>query len=206
MATGVTGRAIAFLAAEGVDQHELAEPWDALSGAGADVRLVSLEGGEIGSTAPDDVAARFAVDRVLSNVRAGQYDALVLPGGKASVERLRSDPAVAAFVKAFVDADKPVAAIDDAVGLLVEAGVVRGRTLTSSHSLAADVRNAGGEWVDKPVVVDQKLITSREPGDLTRFCARILDLFGDAIDERRLDSTVEQSFPASDPPPGPTTA
>jgi protease I len=127
----------------------------------------------------------------------------VLPGGTANLERLRATPAAVAFVKAFIDADKPVAAIGEAPGILVQADVVRGRTLTSSANVAAEIRESGGEWVDQPVVVDQKLITSRGPDDLPRFCDRITELFGEAIDERRLDFTVEQSFPASDPPPGP---
>ncbi len=203
MANGVSGRAIAFLATDGVDERQLADSWGALADAGADLHLVSLAGGEIRGTQPDDVAPRFPVGRVLSEVRAGQYDGLVLPGGRANLDRLRADPAVLAFVRAFVDADKPVAAVGDAVGVLVAADAVRGRTVTSSPDLANEVRESGGDWVDQPVVVDQKLVTARGADDLPRFGARVLEVFDEAIDERRLDFTVEQSFPASDPPPGP---
>jgi protease I len=203
MPVGVTGRKIAFLATDGVDQREMAEPWDALSRAGADLHLVSLHAGEIQAAHGDDASARFRVDRVLTEVRAGQYDGLVLPGGVANPDRLRVDANAVAFVKAFMDADKPVAAICHAPWVLIEADAVRGRTLTSWPSLRTDITNAGGDWVDRRVVVDQKLITSRRPDDLPAFCEKVLAIFGEAIDERRLDFTVEQSFPASDPPPGP---
>lgn len=203
MPSGVSGRAIAFLATDGVDERELADSWGVLADAGADLHLVSLEGGEIRGRQPDDVAARFPVGRVLSEVRAGQYDGLVLPGGRANIDRLRTQAAAIAFVKAFVDADKPVAAVGDAVGVLIAADAVRGRTVTSSPDLANEVSQAGGDWVDQPVAVDQKLVTARGADDLPRFGARVLEVFDEAIDERRLDFTVEQSFPASDPPPGP---
>ena len=204
MTSGLARRPIAFLATDGVDQRELAEPWTALADAGADLHLVSLRGGEIQSTAADDVAGRFPVDRLLSEVRAGQYDALVLPGGAGNLDRLRTERATVGFVKAFMDADKPVAAIGGAAAILLAADALRGRSVTSAPDLAAGVRAAGAEWVDRPVVVDQKLITGRGGEDLAVFCARLVALFGDAIEERRLDFTVEQSFPASDPPPGPT--
>jgi protease I len=203
MPSGVTGRKIAFLATDGVEHRELAEPWDALSNAGAELHLVSIRSGEIQAMSGDSAAGRFAVDRVLCEVRAGEYDGLVLPGGVANPDRLRTHEGAVSFVRAFVDADKPVAAICHAPWLLVEADVVRGRSLTSWPSLKTDIRNAGGLWVDRPVEVDQRLITSRKPDDLPAFCAKVLKLFTAAIDERRLDFVVEQSFPASDPPPGP---
>src|SRR5688500_11912650 len=155
MPAGVTGRKIAFLATDGVDQRELAEPWDALSRAGAELHLVSIQPGEIQAAHGDEAAVRFAVDRVISQVRAGQYDGLVLPGGVANPDRLRTHADAVAFVKAFMDADKPVAAICHAPWILIEADAVRGRTLTSWPSLKTDIRNAGGEWVDRRVVVDQ---------------------------------------------------
>ena len=203
MPAGVTGRKIAFLATDGVDQRELAEPWDTLSQAGAELHLISIHPGEIQAAHGDASASRFAVDRVVSEVRAGQYDGLVLPGGVANPDRLRTHADAVAFVKAFMDADKPVAAICHAPWVLIEADAVRGRTLTSWPSLKTDITNAGGDWVDRRVVVDQKLITSRRPDDLPAFCEKLLATFVEAIDERRLDFTVEQSFPASDPPPGP---
>jgi protease I len=203
MPSGLRGRRIAFLATDGVEQRELAEPWDALSNAGAELHLVSLRAGEIRATRDDEPAGHFTVDRVVSDVRARDYDGLVLPGGVANPDRLRTHPDAVAFVRAFVDADKPVAAICHGPWMLVEADAVRGRSLTSWPSLKTDIRNAGGEWVDRAVETDQRLVTSRKPDDLPKFCAKLLDIFSRAIDERRLDSVVEQSFPASDPPPGP---
>jgi protease I len=203
MPAGVTGRKIAFLATDGVDQRELAEPWDALSRAGADLHLISVHGGEIQAERENMPAGRFAVDRVVRDVRAGDYDGLVLPGGVANPDRLRTHPDAVAFVRAFMEADKPVAAICHAPWVLIEADVVRGRTLTSWPSLRTDIRNAGGLWVDREVETDQRLITSRRPDDLPAFNAKVLAVFGSAIDERRQDAVVEQSFPASDPPPGP---
>ena len=204
MPSGLSGRRIAFLATDGVEHSELAEPWEALSNAGAELHLVSLEAGEIQSTEHDEPAGRFTVDRVLRDVRAREYDGLVLPGGVANPDTLRTHPDAVAFVRAFVDADKPVGAICHGPWLLVEADAVRGRTLTSWPSLKTDIRNAGGEWVDRAVETDQKLVTSRTPDDLPKFCAKLIDVFSNAIDERRLDAVVEQSFPASDPPPGPS--
>lgn len=200
---GVEGRKIAFLATDGVEESELADPWNALSNAGAELHLISLHPGEIQSVQHDTPARRFPVDRVIDQVRAGDYDGLVLPGGVANPDRLRMNDNAVAFTRAFFDADKPVAAICHGPWLLVEADVVRGRTLTSWPSLKTDIRNAGGEWVDREVETDQRLVTSRKPADLPAFCAKVLRLFATAIDERRLDRVVEQSFPASDPPPMP---
>jgi protease I len=203
MPAGVAGRKIAFLAANGVEQRELAEPWDVLTRAGAELHLISIEKGEIQAERDGKPAGRFVVDRLVSEVRAGEYDGLVLPGGVANPDRLRIHPGAVAFVRAFMDADKPVAANCHAPWLLIEADSVRGRTLTSWPSLRTDIRNAGGLWVDREVELDQRLITSRKPDDLPAFSAKVLSVFGAAIDERRQDSVVEQSFPASDPPPGP---
>ena len=203
MPTALSGRKIAFLATDGVEHSELAEPWQALSSAGAELHLVSPKAGEIQSTEHDEPAGRFTVDRVLTDVRAREYDGLVLPGGVANPDKLRMVPEAVAFVRAFVDADKPVAAICHGPWLLVEADAVRGRMLTSWPSLKTDIRNAGGEWVDRAVATDQKLVTSRQPDDLPKFCAKLVDIFSRAIEERRWDSVVEQTFPASDPPPGP---
>ena len=203
MESGVSGRKIAFLATDGVEQRELAEPWDALTRAGAQLHLISIRDGEIQAVSGDEPATRFRVDKLITEVRAGEYDGLVLPGGVANPDRLRTNRDAVAFVRAFMDADKPVAAICHGPWLLVEADAVRGRSLTSWPSLQTDIRNAGGLWVDRPVETDQHLVTSRKPDDLPAFNAKILQLFAAAIDERRQDFVVEQSFPASDPPPGP---
>jgi protease I len=145
------------------------------------------------------------VHRYLADVSAADFDALVIPGGVASPDALRMDKRAVALVREFLEADKPVAAICHGPWLLVEADGVRGRTLTSWPSLQTDIRNAGGTWVDKQVQVDQKLITSRKPDDLPAFCARIVADFTTSMRESRLDDIVEQSFPASDPPPGPVS-
>lgn len=203
MASGVSGRKIAFLATDGVEERELIEPWDALRRAGAEVRLLSVHTGEIQAARGDEPGSRFPVDNLVSQVRAGDYDGLVLPGGVANADGLRTHADVASFVRAFVDVDKPVAAMSHGVRLLVEADLVRGRTLTSPPELRTAILDAGGEWVDRPVVADQKLVTSRAPDDLPALSAKLVTLFERAIDERRLDFMVEQSFPASDPLPGP---
>jgi protease I len=197
------GRKVAFLATDGVEQVELTAPWNALKQAGADVKLVSDKQGEIQAVNHDQKGERFGVDTLVSQVGARDFDALVLPGGVANPDKLRTNKDAVKFVREFMEADKPVAAICHGPWLLVEADAVRGRTITSWPSLETDVKNAGGAWVDKQVQLDQKLLTSRKPEDLPAFCAQLVELLSTAIDERRLDKMVEQSFPASDPLPGP---
>jgi protease I len=165
--------------------------------------MASLELEDIQTFDHLDKSERFPVDRVVAEVRVNDYDALVLPGGVANPDALRMNPQAVALVRGFIEADKPVAAICHAPWLLIEADAVRGRTLTSWPSLRTDIRNAGGTWVDKAVQVDQKLITSRKPEDLPAFCSRIVKEFSGSAVEDRVDAVVEQSFPASDPPPGP---
>lgn len=206
MDTGVSGRKIAFIATDGVEEMELTALWDALTRAGATPHLVSIHPGEIQAVRDDAPASRFKVDRLITEARAGEYDGLVLPGGVASPDRLRMNADAVAFVRAFMDADKPVAAITHGPWMLVEADRVRGRSLTSWPSLRRDIENAGGIWVDRPVETDQYLVTCRSPADLPAFSKKLLTLFARAIDDRRLDAVVEQSFPASDPPPGPRAA
>lgn len=203
MPSQLKGRKIAFLATDGVEQVELTAPWNALKQAEADVVLVSDKPGEIQAMNHDAKGEKFRVDVEVSKVTAWDFDALVLPGGVASPDKLRTNKVAVSFVRDFMELDKPVAAICHGPWLLVEADVVRGRTITSWPSLETDVRNAGGVWVDKQVQVDQRLLTSRRPDDLPAFCATLVELLADAIDERRLDKMVEQSFPASDPLPGP---
>src|SRR5215211_3854333 len=198
MEFGLKGRKVAILATDGVEQVELVEPRKALDAAGAVTHLVSPKEGEIQGMNHDEKADRLRVDRVLSQVRASEYDALLLPGGVANPDTLRMDPDAVQFVREFMLSEKPVAAICHGPWLLVEADAVSGRTLTSWPSLETDVKNAGGAWVDKQVQLDQKLLTSRKPDDLPAFCAKLVELLSTAIDERRLDKMVEQSFPASD--------
>lgn len=206
MAGDLTGRKIAMLATDGVEQVELTAPWQALKEARADVSLVSLKSGSIQGFINEEKADTFNVDRVVGDVTARDFDALVLPGGMRNTEALRATPAAVELVRGFMEADKPVAAICHAPRLLVEAGAVEGRTLTSDPEIADEIRAAGGSWVDKQAAVDQKLLTSRRPEDLPAFCGNLIAMLGSAIDERRLDKMVEQSFPASDPLPGPISA
>ena len=203
MANELRGRKVAFLATDGVDERELVEPWKALEEAGAEVTLVSTQTGKIQAVKGLDKTATFPVGKTVQEVQATDFDALVLPGGTRNPDRLRIDEKAVEFVRGFMEADKPVAAICHAPWVLVEADAVAGRTLTSFRSLKTDIENAGGSWVDKPVEVDQKLITSRGPDDLPAFCGKLVAVIGSAIDERQLDKTIEQSFPASDPSPGP---
>lgn len=203
MSSQLKGLKVAFLATDGVEQVELTAPWNVLKQAGADVVLVSDKPGEIQAMNHDAKGQKLRVDVEVSRVTARDFDALVLPGGVANPDKLRTNKVAVSFVREFMELDKPVAAICHAPWLLVEADAVRGRTITSWPSLETDVRNAGGAWVDKQVQVDQKLLTSRRPDDLPAFCAKLVELLADTIDERRLDKMVEQSFPASDPLPGP---
>ena len=202
MPSQLKGLKVAFLATDGVEQVELTAPWNVLKQAGADVVLVSDKPGEIQAMNHDAKGQKLHVDVEVSRVTARDFDALVLPGGVANPDKLRTNKVAVSFVREFMELDKPVAAICHAPWLLVEADAVRGRTITSWPSLETDVRNAGGAWVDKQVQVDQKLLTSRRPDDLPAFCAKLVELLADTIDERRLDKMVEQSFPASDPLPG----
>ena len=202
----LNGRCVAVLATDGVEEVELTVPVEALRQAGARVLVVSPKGGTIQAFNHLDKGAEIPVDRELASVSVKDFDSLVLPVGVANPDQLRTDERAVQLVRDFLEADKPVAAICHAAWLLVEAGLVKGRTLTSWPSLRTDVINAGGEWVDQAVVVDQKLVTSRKPEDLPQFCERLLTAFQSAADESRLDGMVEQTFPASDPLPGPTAA
>ena len=206
MGEQLKGRSIAFLATDGVDERELAVPWKALVDAGAEVALVSNKEGEIQSVTKGEKAGKFPVNKLIADVSARDFDALVLPGGVKNPDTLRMDAGAVALVRDFMAADKPVAAMCHAPWLLVEADAVEGRTLTSYPSLRTDIQNAGGSWVDKQVEVDQKLITSRTPDDLPAFCSKLVTVLASHIEERKLDRMVEQSFPASDPLPGPISS
>jgi protease I len=167
---------IAFLtAAEGIEKAELNDPWAAVSDAGYQPVLISPEAGSVQLFEHLDKADTQPVDVTVAAASVDDYDALVLPGGVANPDALRMDADAVAFVRAFVESGKPVAAICHAPWTLVEADVLRGRRLTSWPSLQTDVRNAGGEWVDEPVVVDGNLITSRKPDDLPAFNGALLE-------------------------------
>ena len=203
-ASSLAGKKVAFLATDGVEQVELTEPWAALERAGAELHLLSLKGGSIQMMKHADKGDSFPVDKTVAEAKSADYAALVLPGGVLNPDTLRTDRQAVQFAREFVVADKLVAAICHGPWLLVEADVVRGRTLTSWPSLQTDIRNAGGEWVDEEVHADEMLVTSRKPADLPAFCARLVSALAAFADESKLDRMVEQTFPASDPLPGPS--
>jgi deglycase len=170
MAKNLSGTKIAFLVAnEGIEQVELTESWKTVLDAGADADLIAPKAGEAQAFNHLDKADSFRVDRTTSDVSPSEYDVVVLPGGVANGDQLRTDEPAVRFVREFMEAGKPVAAICHALWALVEADVVRGRTLTSWPSLQTDIRNAGGNWVDEEVHVDGRLVTSRKPDDLPAF-------------------------------------
>jgi len=180
---------IAFLVAnEGVEQVELTEPLEAVRGAGAEVDLLAPEAGEVQAFNHLDKAERFPVDRAVGEADASEYDGLVLPGGVANPDQLRTEPKAVAFVRGFFEAGKPVGAICHAPWTLVEADVLQGRTVTSWPSLQTDIRNAGAEWVDEEVHVDEGLVTSRKPDDLEAFNAKLLEELAEGIHEGQRES------------------
>lgn len=175
----MASKRIAFLATDGVEQIELTKPWDELKSAGFQVELLSNKDDEIQGFHHRDRGDTFPVDRLVGKADVSDYDGLVLPGGVVNPDRLRMDPDAVGFVKSFFDRGTPVAAICHAPWMLVEADVVRGRTLTSWPSLKTDIRNAGGDWLDEEIVEDQGLVTSRSPDDLEAFCKKSIEIFGE---------------------------
>jgi protease I len=184
MAHELKQKKIAILATDGVEQAELTGPRDALQDAGATVELVSLEKGEIQGFNHLDHGDTFEVDRSLDEVSADDYDGLLIPGGVANGDFLRASDDAVRFTKDFARARKPIAAICHAPWVLVEAGIVKGRTITSYPSLATDVRNAGGTWVDEEVHVDAGLVTSRKPDDIPAFSAKAIEEFAEGVHAR----------------------
>jgi protease I len=175
MPNRLEGKRVAFLLTHGVEQVELTEPWKAVEQEGGTPELVSLESGEVQGFDHLDKDQTFSVDKTVSEASADDYDGLVLPGGVANPDFLRADDDAVAFTRAFFEAGKPVAAICHGPWTLVEADVVRGRTLTSWPSIKTDIKNAGGEWVDEEVHVDAGLVTSRKPDDLPAFCDKLVE-------------------------------
>jgi len=175
VADKLQGKRVAFLATDMVEQVELTEPWKAVKQAGATPELVSLEEGEIQGFNHFGKADTFPVDRTVEEARADDYDALVIPGGVGNPDTMRTDENAVEFTRQFFEQGKPVGVICHGPWMLVEAGVVRGRKVTSWPSLRTDIRNAGGDWVDQEVVVDNGLVTSRKPDDLPAFNEKIVE-------------------------------
>ncbi len=171
------GKRIAILATDGFEQVELTDPKKALEEAGAITEVVSLKAGKIQGLNHMDQGDKIKVDKTLDQANSKDYDNLVLPGGVSNPDQLRMDPKAVAFVKSFFDEGKTVAAICHGPWTLIEAGVVKGRTLTSWPSLQTDIRNAGGKWVNEEVVLDNGLITSRNPADIPAFNKKIIEQF-----------------------------
>ena|SRR5579871_2882356 len=177
--TTLQGKRVAILATDGFEQSELLEPRKALDEAGAKTQVVSPADKKIRGWNHKDWGTEVAVDVPLQSANADEFDALLLPGGVMNPDQLRMKPEAVAFVKRFTDAGKPVAAICHGPWTLIEAGAVRGRTITSWPSLKTDLKNAGANWVDKEVVADGGLVTSRKPDDIPAFNREMIRLFGE---------------------------
>jgi protease I len=177
MNKSLDGKTIAILATNGFEQAELLEPRKALEEAGAKTQVVSPEKGKIKGWKENDWGQEVPVDLTLDSANASDFDALLLPGGVMNPDKLRMTPKAVQFVRQFFEAKKPVAAICHGPWMLVEAGAVRGRTITSWPSLQTDIRNAGGKWVDEEVVVDDGVVTSRKPDDIPAFNKKMIEEF-----------------------------
>jgi protease I len=197
MAGELNGMRVAVVATDGVEQVELERPWQALEEAGAEPELVSLDSGSITAFNHIDKGDAKNVDAVVGSADPDEYAALVLPGGVINGDFVRADADAVAFVKAFFDAGKPVAAICHAPWVLAEADVVRGRRMTSWPSLRTDLRNAGATWVDEEVVVHGNLVTSRKPDDLDAFTAAMVELFAEPPSDEAADDSAEEPADAS---------
>ena len=175
MASILKNKSVAFLVTDGFEQVELTKPWDAIKGSGAAVHLVSIKSGSVQGMHHEKPGDLFNVDKVISDVCASDYDALVLPGGVFNPDALRVNDEAVDFVRDFFKQHKPVAAICHGPWMLIEAGVVEGRRMTSWPSLKTDLTNAGAIWVDEECVCDQGLVTSRCPDDLPAFCKKAIE-------------------------------
>ncbi len=185
MAQSLSGKKVAILATDGFEQVELTEPMKALKNEGAAVEIVAPHGGEIQGMNHRDKGDKIKVDRTLDEARPEDYAAIVLPGGVANPDQLRTIPKAVAFARHFHDAQKPIAVICHGPWTLVEAGVVKGRKMTSWPSLKTDLTNAGAHWVDQEVVVDMGIVSSRKPDDLKAFCRKMIEEFKEGRHERR---------------------
>jgi protease I len=191
MSERLKGKKVAILAADMVERVELVEPRKALEADGARTDLISLEAGSILTANHFDQAGSEPVDRVIGEVDPGDYDALLVPGGVANPDLLRTSEDVVGFVRGLYAAGKPIAAICHGPWVLVEADLVRDHTVTSWPSLQTDIRNAGGSWVDREVVTDEGIVTSRKPDDIPAFNGKMIEEFAEGIHERRGAQVVE---------------
>jgi deglycase len=187
------GKRVAIIAADMVEQVELVEPRKALEQAGAKTELISIKPGEVRAFNHFDPADTFKVERTAEEVDASEYDALFIPGGVGNPDQLRGDENIVSFVRDIFEQGKPVAAICHAPWVLVEAGVVKGRKLTSWPTLQTDIRNAGGNWVDQQVVVDSGLVTSRKPDDIPAFNKKMIEEFAEGVHAKQREKARASS-------------
>ena len=184
--TKLKNKKVAILATDGFEESELKQPKKALEDAGATTHIVSIKNGDIKSWADGNWSSTYKVDKTVEEVSAGDYNALVLPGGVINPDLLRRDENAVRFVKSFFEQHKPVAAICHGPWMLAEAGVLEGRKVTSFHSIRTDIENAGATWVDREVVTDQGLVTSRSPEDLPAFNKKIIEEIREGKHERQI--------------------
>lgn len=189
----LSGHRVAILATDGVEQVELTEPRRALDDAGATTKVVSPADGTIKAWQHDHWGDQIPVDVPLAEARVDDFDALLLPGGVMNPDRLRQNDKAVRFVRQFFESGKPIAAICHGPWLLVEAGVVQDRTMTSWPSLKTDIKNAGGDWVDREVVTDEGLVTSRKPDDIPAFNRKMIEEFGEGVHANRTSAVRAES-------------
>lgn len=181
----LTGKKVAILVADGFEQVEMTEPKKALEQAGAKTTIVSLKSGKVRGWKTTDWGDEFEVDELVKNAKAQDFDALLLPGGVKNPDYLRVEPDAVNFARAFLEAGKPVAAICHGPWTLIETGLIKGRRMTSYPSIRTDLKNAGAQWVDEEVVVDNGLVTSRKPDDIPAFNRKMIEEFAEGIHDRR---------------------
>lgn len=192
MSAKLLNKRVAILATDGFEQVELTQPKEALEEAGAQVSIVSPKSGKIQGMRHAEKGDQIPVDLVLSNAQVADFDALMIPGGLMNPDELRSTPEALKFVRGFFEAGKPVAAICHAPWVLISAGLVKGRRLTSWPAIQDDVRNAGGEWVDAEVVVDNGLVTSRKPDDIPAFNRKMIEEFCEGVHARQRELATHE--------------